>query len=258
MKKDRENQVLSSVDLVNEIVNEYNLESIIISKEDLFQQAFIGLINAVDTYDKNIKESFRDYASAYIKFSINEILGKKVKTNSNNKKIYQKNAIKVKSLNPYFRRMDIKTVNILRMYFGLDNEEVDINYIAFINCVPTSEINSIIREGLNELKYLIEDDYKRTLGPSHRKDDNIYIYYSEFNESDVDRATILLTDRQKELQELRFNKEKVNTEIRSKYSTSVRPRMLYYLEKLVSFGNLKDAYMEMMLEKRAKAKKKTM
>ena len=260
MKENIKQQSLDLIYLVNDVADKYNLNSSIVSKEDLFQQGFIGLMMALDTYDKSMELSLEDYATIYIKYYINEIIGTKQKKNVQNahKYVNPKISIYVKSLKPYFKKMDPKTVNILRMYFDLNNDKVDINYIAFMNCVPTSEIYNIVQQGLAELKYLIETEYKRCHIAATRKDDNVYTYYADYSKENIDLATLLLTNRQQELQSLRFNKETATKEIRNKYIGTVKPRMIFYLEKLESFGSLKDVYIKMMIEKKQRIKTKTM
>lgn len=259
MLKEKEEQILGCVDLINKIIEEIKINKPSVTKEDLFQQGFIGLIEAINTYDKRNGNSFEEYASAYIKVSISKLLSKKHYNviKKSKESVDVNGPIKVESLHPYFRMMDVRVVNILKMYFGFNNEEVDINYIAFVNCVSTSEVKSIIDDGLRQLKYLIEQaNKKKSIISTHRKDDSKYTYYSDYMKEDIDRATILLTDKQKEIQALRFNKETATKQIKTTYVKKVHPRMLGYLKKIEDMGSWKDAYVEMELEKREKQKKK--
>ena len=260
MLKEKEQKALNSIGLINNIIDNLEICKPSVTKEDLFQQAFIGLINAINSYDKNVNKDFKEYASIYIKYSINEILSKKkcssIKNNNKSEKLEQ--SIKVDSLLPYFRQMDIKTVNILRIYFNINDDDININDIAFLYNISTSEINNIVMDGLRQLKYLIETkDTNKTKISTYRKDDNIYLYYSNHLKEDIDRAALLLTDKQREIQLLRFNKETVNKEIKRKYANMVHPRMKFYLEKLENLASWKDAYIEMELEKKEKRNVKT-
>ena len=64
-------------DLVEGIIGDIRITKSSVTREDLSQQAFLGLIEAVNTYNNSVDISFKEYASIYIKFYVHELLYKK-------------------------------------------------------------------------------------------------------------------------------------------------------------------------------------
>jgi RNA polymerase sigma factor (sigma-70 family) len=87
---DREDLIIDNLQLVNIIYNEYFRNTYYyIPKEDLISEGYIGLINGIDTFDKN-KGKLSNYIYSCIKNQMIQYCNKEYK----HKHVYSFNEIK--------------------------------------------------------------------------------------------------------------------------------------------------------------------
>ena len=170
------NQVLNNLNLVKYVIKKMN----IFDKkdyDDYYQVGVIGLINAVNNYDNNLKITFSTYAYVCIK---NEIL-KYLKKNTNNYISLEKEIFDDITIEETIKTNDeeiIETIilketnkkiydiinnelneietKIIKMSFGLGNKQYKQTEIEKILNIPQYKISRIKNRTLRKIRDLIE------------------------------------------------------------------------------------------------------
>ena len=197
-------------------------------KDELVSIGLMGLIKAVDTFDKNKEVKFSTYAMKCIDNEILLFIRKNkthkkhvsltspISTNKDGSELFLKDilrdsdedfvsSIEEKELYDEVRRvienLPEREKQIIMLYFGFNCEPLNQNEISSQMKISQSSVSKIITATLKTIKLQLENNEfqnKRRLKP-------IYEYFSDFSKEEIDNMLSQLNENEKKLVRMRYS-----------------------------------------------------